>query len=287
MPGEADPLGNAGFAETAHKPEHSTMARARHTGLIATAGVLSLVSVVGLAFAQSGGEGNAGDQQAEQSAQQDQPDSGANQPAGTDQAQAEDPAAGGANDQPASGQGNGGSGGASNGGADANGNGGNANTPSSEQVMEQLLKQRDAQSVEPTESAGEQGDDQPRPDESVDMPAAGVKSDQSVLGVAPEQNKGQPTLKREGAFIVNRRGHLARAKESNRLMFVFDADKKESPEPPMVLQACRTLETMEKIVQKRGESVDFIISGQVHTYRNQNYLMPTMMKIAENSGNLK
>jgi hypothetical protein len=156
---------------------------------------------------------------------------------------------------------------------------------SSEAVMQQLLKQREQPSVEPTDPQAEQGGDGQTP--QVDMPAAGVEADPSVLGVAPSSGEGEPTLRREGEFIVNRRGHLARAKDSNRLLFVFSADKQSSPEAPMILQACRTLETMEKIVQKRGESVPFIISGQVHTYRNQNYLMPTMMKIAEQGGNLK
>jgi hypothetical protein len=118
------------------------------------------------------------------------------------------------------------------------------------------------------------------------MPPAGVESNESVLGVAPGQQKEQPELLREGEFIVNRRGHLARAKDSSRLLFVFEADKKSTPERPMILQACRTLESMEQIVQQRGESVNFIVSGQVHTYRGRNYLLPTMMKIAEGRDNL-
>jgi hypothetical protein len=157
---------------------------------------------------------------------------------------------------------------------------------SSEEVMQQLLEQREDRQVRPTDDAGD-GAGRDTEKESVDMPAAGVEADTSVLGIAPGSGEASPTLHREGEVIVNRRGRLARAKDSNRLMFVFDSDKKASPEAPMILQACRTLETMEKIVRKRGESVPFIISGQVHTYRNQNYLMPTMMKIAEDRGNLK
>jgi len=160
---------------------------------------------------------------------------------------------------------------------------------SSDEVMRQLLEQRGNQSAAPdSENApsGRRPDSQPS---QASPPPAGLGGDQSVLGIAPgqSQNQDQAELLREGSFIVNRRGHLARAEDSSRLLFVFAADKKDSPERPMMLQACRTLESMEQIVQKRGKSISFIVSGQVHTYRGRNYLMPTMMKIARERDNLK
>jgi hypothetical protein len=158
----------------------------------------------------------------------------------------------------------------------------------SRQVMEQLLQQRDQQPVDPEPAEGEGTGNEPaaQPEAQVDMPVPGVEAGQSVLGISPGQEKDQPPLLREGSFIVNRRGHLARAEDSSRLLFVFESDKKESPERPMILQACRTLESMEQIVRNRNEMVTFIISGQVHTYRGSNYLMPTMMKIAQERDNL-
>jgi hypothetical protein len=43
---------------------------------------------------------------------------------------------------------------------------------------------------------------------------------------------------------------------------------------------------MEDTVDRRGDTTVFILSGQVHTYRGANYLLPTMMKVAVDTGNL-
>jgi len=114
--------------------------------------------------------------------------------------------------------------------------------------------------------------------------AAKVKIDQAILGIAPEQPL--PPLKREGEFLVGRRGRLVRSVEGKSLLFVFDADSAKAPELPMVVQPCRLRESMENLIVERGDSVVFIVSGQVHTYRGANYLLPTMMKLAVDQGNL-
>ena len=108
--------------------------------------------------------------------------------------------------------------------------------------------------------------------------------DPAVLGVAPGEDP--PPLRREGEFIVNRRGRLVRSSEGGHLLFVFESDTQAAPELPMILQACQLLEAMEETVQRRGDMTVFILSGQVHAYRGANYLLPTMMKIAVDKGNL-
>lgn len=152
--------------------------------------------------------------------------------------------------------------------------------PAGQDVMDDLLQQRKAPPVidptkpaKPTATPGSPG-----------VPAARVNIDPAVLGVAPDQP--QPELRREGEFVVSRRGRLVRSPDGLHVLFVFEADGKDSPEPPMVLQACQLLETMENLVQQRGDTVVFILSGQIHTYRGANYLMPTMMKVAVDHGNL-
>ncbi len=114
--------------------------------------------------------------------------------------------------------------------------------------------------------------------------AASIDIDPAVLGIAPGEDP--PPLRREGEFINNRRGRLIRAAEGGHLLFVFESDTQSTPELPMVFQACQILETMENEVQRRGDTTVFKISGQIHTYRGANYLLPTMMKIAEANGNL-
>lgn len=122
------------------------------------------------------------------------------------------------------------------------------------------------------------------PSEAVISPAASVDIDPAVLGIAPGEDP--PPLVREGEFIVNRRGRLVRSPESGHRLFVFESDARPTPELPMILQPCQLLQTMEDTVDRRGESTVFILSGQVHAYRGANYLLPTMMKIAVDSGNL-
>lgn len=119
----------------------------------------------------------------------------------------------------------------------------------------------------------------------VGAPSVTVDIDRSVLGVAPGQPL--PTLKREGDFIVKRRGRLIRSPDGAHVLFRFEADSAESQEPPMVLQACRNLEAMEDHVSERGDAVVFVVSGQVHVYRGANYLLPTMWTLAPDQGNLQ
>ena len=42
-----------------------------------------------------------------------------------------------------------------------------------------------------------------------------------------------------------------------------------------------------ELIEQRGDTVVFLISGQIHTYRGANYLLPTMMKLAIDQGNLQ
>ena len=148
-------------------------------------------------------------------------------------------------------------------------------------VMEQLLKQReDSPVVQP-----ETGPNIEYVENQLGVLATKADLDPAIIGVAPGQ--AQPKLRREGDFIVSRRGRLIRSPDGAHVLFVFAADGKYASEPPMIMQKCRRLEDMENYVQKRGDNVIFIVSGQIHTYRSANYLLPTMMKIATDQGNLQ
>lgn len=115
--------------------------------------------------------------------------------------------------------------------------------------------------------------------------ALSVEIDTSVLGIPPGGE--QPTLRREGEFIVNRRGRLIRAPNSGHVLFLFEADSETAPEPPMPLVPCQILQNMEDLVQERSDKVVFILSGQIMLYRGVNFLLPTMMKLAIDRGNLQ
>ncbi len=156
-----------------------------------------------------------------------------------------------------------------------------ADEASPDAVIRQLMRHRreGAPVIEPTRSP-----DGSSPPPDVSVPPAPLEIDPAIIGVAPGED--MPPLRREGEFIVNRRGRLIHAAGGQQL-FVFEADGKGSPELPMIIQPCRRLEDMERIVSQRGDDVVFILSGQVHTYRGANYLLPTMMKIAFPKGNLE
>ena len=156
-----------------------------------------------------------------------------------------------------------------------------ASPPSTDQVMEQLMDLRPAA---PLVNPVARPEVQSVPSR-VGAPAASVDIDRSILGIAPGQEP--PPLRREGEFLVSRRGRLIRSLDGTRVLFAFNADGKGTPEAPMILQACQLLQTMEDIVQQRGDTVVFLISGQIHTYRGANYLLPTMMKLAIDQGNLQ
>jgi hypothetical protein len=70
-------------------------------------------------------------------------------------------------------------------------------------------------------------------------------------------------------------------------MITFDADASGMADPPMYLMPCQMLEDMEQIVQQQGDSVVFVISGQVFVYHGANYVLPTLMKLAPSHGNLQ
>ena len=108
--------------------------------------------------------------------------------------------------------------------------------------------------------------------------------DPEIIGVAPDSPR--PKLRREGEFVVSRRGRIRRSGDGRQALFVFDSDSKQAGDPPMVLVPCRMLETIEEFIERRGDRIVFVLSGQVLTYRGVNYLLPTMMKLATDRGNL-
>ena len=153
--------------------------------------------------------------------------------------------------------------------------------PALDQTMQEMMDLRgEAPIVDP-----ERRPDVQNAPGRVGVPAVTVDVDRSVLGVAP--GEPQPHLRREGDFVVNRRGRVIRSPDGAHVLFVFEAADKESPEPPMILQACRNLQAMEDIVAERGDAAEFIVSGQVHVYRGANYLLPTMYQLAYDKGNLQ
>lgn len=109
--------------------------------------------------------------------------------------------------------------------------------------------------------------------------------DPRIVGLSP--GDAPPTLRREGEFIVNRRGRLVRTGDGAIPIFSFDADTDKAAETPVFIMPCRLLQNMEDLTARHGQDMVFVVSGQVFAYRGGNYLLPTMMKPAIDKGNLR
>lgn len=92
--------------------------------------------------------------------------------------------------------------------------------------------------------------------------------------------------RRDGEFLVKRAGRMQRSRDGRDALFVFLADDPDSPEPPMVLLPCQLTQRMEQTVTQLGEEVVMLVSGRVHLYRGKNYLLPTILQIQVQRGNL-
>ncbi len=153
-----------------------------------------------------------------------------------------------------------------------------AAAPTAEQVQDDLFNQlQENPLIEPTRPATD------TPAGATPSPIKTIGVDKDILGLVGGE---MPALRREGEFIVNRKGHLVRAAHGGHVIFVFDADSEHAPDPPMVVVPCQMMQNMEDLVQERGDTLTFILSGQVLTYRGVNYLLPTMMKLAIDQKNL-
>jgi hypothetical protein len=104
-----------------------------------------------------------------------------------------------------------------------------------------------------------------------------------IRGVAPDVRVQAP--RREDQFILNRVGRLV-VIEPGKSLFIFDADQQTAQEQPMMVVPCSKLELMENLTRDRGDQLRFIISGQILTYRDVNYLLPTIVRETEARGNL-
>ena len=158
---------------------------------------------------------------------------------------------------------------------------------SADDVLQDLLNQRDnTPPPDPSDTSkpGEGGASPPTlPPAAEDGP--GTLADPLLIGLDTDQPQAE--LKPEGQFIVARTGRLIRSASGSQALFVLDADQRDAPEPPMIIQSCKLLETMEDTVREQGDTVPFVITGQVYVYRGANYLLPTIVRREFDRGNLE
>ena len=92
-------------------------------------------------------------------------------------------------------------------------------------------------------------------------------------------------LRPEGEFLLRRRGRVTRL-SSGAWVYRFMADSTGLSDPPMVLLPCLLLERIQHEMQHRDPGDNFVMSGEVLTYQNQNYLLPTAYHVLRPDKNL-
>lgn len=108
----------------------------------------------------------------------------------------------------------------------------------------------------------------------VGVPAAAVDLDATVIGVLP--GAPLPRLRREGEFIIERPGQLLAVDDGAYWVFAFDTVAGQPDLRPMIVQKCQRLASMQDTIDERRDGdLGFTLTGQVHTYRGVNYLLPT------------
>lgn len=124
----------------------------------------------------------------------------------------------------------------------------------------------------------------------VGLPSMSVDLDPAVVGALP--GAPLPKLRREGEFIVERPGRLISINEGEFWVFEFDHLSGHEDLRPMIMQKCQRLASMQDTTTQRtpdgratGQTdtpFNFSITGQVHTYRGANFLLPTAISGTSN-----
>ncbi len=79
----------------------------------------------------------------------------------------------------------------------------------------------------------------------------------------------------EGTFVANRTGTLL-VSDASDVIFVPKGESLEKGHPPVMLLPCQKLEQMLGARSVNGDQSLFVISGQMFTYRDRQFLLPTM-----------
>jgi hypothetical protein len=100
--------------------------------------------------------------------------------------------------------------------------------------------------------------------------------------VPPSKSQIKHKLFPEGHYIADRRGRLICSNDY--WLFVFESDGKALADPPIKVLPNRWLEKMESDIAASREAMIFRISGEVTTYRGQNFILLRKVLIEREPG---
>ena len=111
---------------------------------------------------------------------------------------------------------------------------------------------------------------QPRPLQPiVDAPAVDRTSGP---GAVKPQAPAVATM-REGTYLPERVGRLAKSADGSRAEFVFESDGQAMKDPPLIIHPNLKLMMMENMVAGSNKDLRFRVSGVITEYRGRNYIL--------------
>lgn len=110
-------------------------------------------------------------------------------------------------------------------------------------------------------------------------PKKAIDSSTGNAAVAPDAP--QLPTKREGTFIIDRMGRLARSRDGQSWEFTFDADGQALQDPPMKVLPNLKLMVMEEAIESGGTDLRFRVSGSLTEYRGRNYILLEKVIVAQ------
>lgn len=93
----------------------------------------------------------------------------------------------------------------------------------------------------------------------------------------PSRPAARTRLLREGSFVTGRHARLAR--EGREWSFVFDPQAGAPVLPAMIVFPGQRLTEMQRLVESRADPISFIITGEVFTYKDRNYILPIVFSV--------
>lgn len=142
-----------------------------------------------------------------------------------------------------------------------------ATQPSADQVMDQMLA-----------PAGRQ------PAAAPQLPT-GVTVDKSSAKGAVAPKAPAVLVLREGTFMVDRVGRMARTPDGSQYEFIFEADGKTLKDPPVILLPNLKLMSMEAAVNGGTRDYKFRVTGMVTEYKGRNYLLLEKVVVIPDAAN--
>lgn len=90
-----------------------------------------------------------------------------------------------------------------------------------------------------------------------------------------------PAAAADGGYLAAHRGRMVRSVDGS-WMFVSDDEARDGLR--LTLLPCRMLERLEGIALREGDSTAVTLSGRVHRFRGDGYLLPTLFERERRAG---